>query len=197
MIKVVAFDFGGVLYTWDKINLLKNLAAELRIKSDSVDAAWEKSIGEFEKGRITEKVFWQRFFDFLGMKKRDLRKLRQIVIKQFKPMAQVIKLLKKLKKDHRVALLSNHTYWLNELEKKYHFKKWFDLLVISDHVGLTKPDEKIFRLLVRKAKVGAKEIVFIDDRVEYRKAAEKAGLDFISFKNYKQLLHDLKKLGVR
>ena len=78
-----------------------------------------------------------------------------------------------------------------------HFKKWFDILVISDHVGLTKPDERIFKLLVKKAGVKAKEIVFIDDRVEYRKSAEKAGLDFIPFKSYKQLLKDLKKLGVR
>ena len=67
MIKLIAFDFGGVLYTWDKSRLLHDLSKELDVKPGPVDHAWEKSITAFEKGRISEKQFWERFLKYLDI----------------------------------------------------------------------------------------------------------------------------------
>lgn len=196
MIKLIAFDFGGVLYTWDKSKLLHDLSQELKTKPGSVDNAWGKYISLFEKGKITEKQFWTRFLKFLNLKHSHSR-LSKIVLNQFKPIRKNITLLKKLKKNYPVALLSNHTDWLDALEKKYHFKKWFDLLIISKEQHCSKPEPAIFKLLIKKSKLKPKEIVFIDDYIDYQKAVEKAGLNFIFYSDYNSLVRQLKKLGIK
>lgn len=196
MIKLIAFDFGGVLYTWDKSKLLKDLAKELKTKPGSVDNAWGKYISSFEKGKITEKQFWTRFLKFLNIKHSHQR-LTQVVLKQFKPINKNIVLLKKLKKHHHIALLSNHTDWIDYLEKKYHFRQWFDFLVISKEQHCSKPEPAIFKLLIKKSKVKPSEIVFIDDYIDYQKAVEKAGLNFIFYSNHNLLVKQLKKLGIK
>jgi len=196
MIKLIAFDFGGVLYTWDKSKLLKDLSKELNIKPGSVDNAWGKYITLFEKGKISKKKFWTRFLKFLNINHSHY-KLNQVVLKQFKPINKNIALLKKLKQKYSVALLSNHTDWIDDLEKKYHFKKWFDTLVISKEQHCSKPDQKIFKLLIKKSNFKPKEIVFIDDYIDYQDDVKKAGLHFIAYTNHKTLLNKFNKLGIK
>ncbi len=196
MIKVIAFDFGGVLYTWDKAKLLHDLSQELKVAPTSVEIAWNDYIFPFEIGKEKEKDFWKDFLNFLDLK-YSTKKLHQIVFNQFKPMKRNIALLKKLKKHYPIALLSDHTDWIEELEKKLHFKKLFDFLIVSKDVGIKKPDKKIFNLLIKKAKVKPKEILFIDNRIEFTKPVKKSGIHFIFYNSYQNLIRDLKKLKIK
>ncbi len=151
MIKVIAFDFGGVLYTWDKAKLLRDLSRELKVAPTSVEIAWNQAVAPFELGKIKENQFWKKFLQFLDLK-HSPRKLHQIVLHQFKPMKKNIALLKRLKKNYRIGLLSDHTDWIDQLEKKFHFKKLFDFMIVSKQIGLKKPDKRIFSLLIKKSR---------------------------------------------
>ena len=72
----------------------------------------------------------------------------------------------------------------------------FDILVFSCKEGVRKPEKKIFELTLKKLGVHAPEAVFIDDKKENVKSAEKIGLKTVLFKNILQLKKELVSLSI-
>ena len=60
------------------------------------------------------------------------------------------------------------------VRNKYEFFSWFDEIVISGEVGLTKPDRRIFEALIARIGRTASECLFVDD-AERNIAAAKIG----------------------
>lgn len=196
MIKVVAFDFGGVIYTYNHNILMKDVSDELQQPIDQVTNAWKVPIIDYEKGKISEDEFWTIFLKVLNIN-HDKKILHKIVIDHFKPITGSLQILSKLQNKIIIGLISNQTSWIEDLDRKYKFKKSFDILVVSKDVSLRKPDKKIFQLFIKKAKVKPNEIVFIDDSIGYKESAESVGINFIQFINAKKLDADLKKYDLK
>jgi len=74
----------------------------------------------------------------------------------------------------------------------------FDVLVFSNEVGASKPDEAIYRHTL--GLLGLTErpeaAFFVDDLEENVVAARKLGLHGIVFRDANQLTNDLRRLGV-
>ncbi len=64
-------------------------------------------------------------------------------------------------------------------------------------MGLVKPDERIYNLILEKLTLEAKECVFIDDRKVNVEGAERVGIKTILFQNVKQLRKKLISYGIR
>jgi len=100
------------------------------------------------------------------------------------------------KKGYKIAILSDQWHLSKKaLVNKKDMKK-FDAVVISCDVGLRKPDPKIYRLVLKRLKLPAKNTVFIDNQKWNTKPARKLGMNTILFKNNKQAFKQLRKLGV-
>ncbi|MBM2821077.1 MAG: HAD-superfamily hydrolase, subfamily variant 3 [Candidatus Berkelbacteria bacterium] len=195
MIKTIAFDFGGVLYTYNHSKLMSDVSGELNLPVELVSKAWKKGIIKFENGEISEEQFWQIFLNELE-KKYDPKKLHEIVINHHQPIKGSLGVLEKLKGKVSLGLVSNQTDWIDDLDQKYHFKELFDMVIVSKEVFLRKPDKKIFQLLIGRSTAKANEIVFVDDSLEYGQVVKDVGLKFIHFRNPDQLESDLRKLNV-
>lgn len=150
----------------------------------------------FEKGKVSEKKFWQDFLAGLNIFYRNTRRLHNIVIDQFKPIEETIKITKKSRKKFTVGLLSNQTDWIDELEEKYHFRKMFDFVIISKEVKCRKPEKEIFDILIKKSKVKPNRILFIDDMKEYQEVVGSLGINFIYYQNLEKLKSDLRKFKI-
>ncbi len=76
-----------------------------------------------------------------------------------------------------VGIISNtneaHAYWLDEYLPEL---KEFDLVVLSNEVGLAKPDPEIYRLALEILDVSAEQALFIDDIAENVAAAQSCGI---------------------
>jgi epoxide hydrolase-like predicted phosphatase len=76
-----------------------------------------------------------------------------------------------------VAIISNtneaHAYWLDEYLPEL---QQFDLVILSNEVGLAKPDPEIFQLALELLTVDASQAVFIDDLAANVRAAQALGL---------------------
>lgn len=127
----------------------------------------------------------------------DKKILHQITINHFQPIPGSLKILADVQGKATIGLISNQTSWLYDLEKIYKFKKMFSILVASMDVGLRKPSKSIFKYFIKKAKVNPNEIVFIDDRIDYKEVTESVGMHFIHFRNPKQLRSKLKSYGIK
>ena len=76
------------------------------------------------------------------------------------------------------------------------YTKKFNAVIVSCDVGIRKPNPKIYKLVLKKLKLPAKNTVFIDNQKWNIKPAKKLGMNTILFKNNKQTLKELKKLKV-
>ena len=61
--------------------------------------------------------------------------------------------------------------------------KMFDALVFSCHETTHKPEEKIYKLVLDKLDVEPSEAIFIDDRPDYIRGADRVGLGTIWFRS--------------
>src|SRR3990172_7507911 len=137
MIKVIAVDFGGVYFTWSKEKFIRDLSEKLRVDYQTVERAHAEKIQDLHVQKITEKMFWDNFCKVIG-KEVDHSFLNKITYSQFHPRKSVINLMKKLRKKYRIVLLSNHTTWLDELDKKYRIYSNFDIVISSHRVKVQK-----------------------------------------------------------
>lgn len=206
MIKAIIFDFGGVCFYPGNIrqlliealfrsNLPKTKILEILL-NPTKKRKIKSVVEEFNSGKIDEQKFWKKIK--LAIKYEfDEKEIKKILISFNRPIKPVFKILKKLKKNYKIGLLTNNNVWLDEIEKKYNFYKYFDVIVNSYYAGVVKPSKKIYKIILEKLQLQATECVFIDDKKINVDAAKSLGFNVILYKNPNQLLKELKKLNVR
>ncbi len=91
----------------------------------------------------------------------------------------------------RLYGLSNWSYKVYEVIRKYPIFSLLDGMVISSEVHLLKPDVRIYQCLMEKYGLKAEECVFIDDRKENVEAARSIKMQGIVFVDALQLRCDL------
>jgi HAD superfamily hydrolase (TIGR01509 family) len=94
-----------------------------------------------------------------------------------------VHLIKKLKNNHTIYLLSNtNAIHIDALKKQLGNRKWlafcklFDKMYLSHELGLRKPDVKIFEYILKEQKLKAEEVFFIDDSPQHIASAKKIGI---------------------
>jgi HAD superfamily hydrolase (TIGR01509 family) len=94
-----------------------------------------------------------------------------------------VQLIKKLKNNHTIYLLSNtNAIHIDAFKKQLGNRKWlafcklFDKMYLSHELGLRKPDVKIFEYILKEQKRKAEEVFFIDDSPQHIASAKKIGI---------------------
>ena len=99
--------------------------------------------------------------------------------------------------DVRLFALSN---WSAETfpvaRPRYPFLDWFEGIVISGEVGITKPDERVYHHLLDRFGLDAASTVFIDDSAANVRAAREVGMIALRFEGGDALRRALADLGL-
>ena len=95
-----------------------------------------------------------------------------------------VKLIKKLKNNHIIYLLSNtNAIHIDAFKKQLGNTKWlafcklFDKMYLSHELGLRKPDVKVFEYILKEQELKAEEVFFIDDSPQHIASAKKLGIN--------------------
>ena len=81
--------------------------------------------------------------------------------------------------------------------RRYDFLDWFDGVLISGDVGVTKPDPRIFDELCDRFGLQPARTVFVDDRLDNVEGARRYGLVAVQFTSGVTLRESLRDLGLR
>lgn len=152
---------------------------------------------KFMLGQISENDYWK-----IVIKKNSLNisveELKKEIRKNFIEIKGVRDIIEKLKKrGYILVMLSNHgKEWVEYCENKYSYHKLFHSVIYSYQVKLSKPDKKIFNLLIAKLHLKPRECLFIDDNKNNVLAAESFGMKTIQFINVEDLEKNLKKFNI-
>jgi len=80
--------------------------------------------------------------------------------------------------------------------RKYSFMSLFEDVIVSGVEKVTKPDPRIYRILLDRTAIAAERTLFIDDRQENLRAAEKFGLQTHLFIDAETLAQDMADRGI-
>jgi putative hydrolase of the HAD superfamily len=126
-------------------------------------------------GKISARDLWQA----VGIDP----KLEDEYLQRFELTPGLPDFLKKAKsRGVEIWCLSNDlAEWSQKLRTRFGLEKYFRGFIISGDVGLRKPDPMIFRLLLERSGVPARQLLFVDDNPLNIVAAAELGIDSVLF----------------
>lgn len=195
MIREVIFDFGGVLA---EEGFKQGLRAIGREKGFDPEDFFNIS-GElvFQMGYINgssdEHSYWNAVREKTGVKGDD-QEFREEILKRFKLRPEMMEVVEKIKSSGLiVAILSDQTNWLDELNQRTPFHHHFNYVFNSFHFKKTKRDPSIFREVCAILGVQLEEVLFVDDNLENIGRAESQGFRTFHFKGVSEFQKEIKK----
>lgn len=191
MIKAIIFDFAGVIGSEGYWLWLKENITDL----DQTKDFFEELSHDVDRGTLAEKEFVAILAQKSG---KPADTIIAEIFKKIEINPEILGLMRKLRKNYKVALLTN---FLNELItqiiQRHSLAQYFDEMVISSREKLIKPDPEIFLRALERLGVKPVEALFIDDRQLNVDGSLRVGMKGLVYTTDKKLLEDLQALGIK
>lgn len=102
-------------------------------------------------------------------------------------IAGVFDVLDALKVKYRLAIVSNHYKWLGEYFKECKLYEYFESIIISEVVGIEKPDVRIMELVLNELDLLPKNCLYVGDHPLDVLCSKSAGMNcaWIAREDYK------------
>jgi len=197
MITTIIFDLSEV-YLTGLIGAEHRLEKILGIKANKIKTGLcGPELAAFFQGELTEDEYWLRIIE-KDKWKASTDELKKAVRKNFKEIEGTREIMEQLKRNgFRLGLLSVHAReWVAYCQRKFSYHKLFHSRLYSFEAAASKPDKKVYRLILKKLKARPENCIFIDDHLKNLVPAREMGMKTILFKNAGQLKKDLTALGV-
>jgi HAD superfamily hydrolase (TIGR01509 family) len=165
--KVIVFDITGVIFPhqpWVGDRPPKEKFAEI------------KRIGAvgYKKGSVTAETLRENIYR-AGLPKVELDAIYNSLTAIDE---KVVALIERLQEKYDLYSIANEAeHWTDIRDELTGFKKYFKKLYISVEVGVRKPDNEIYELLLNETGLDPRECLFIDDKKKNVDAA--IGLGFV------------------
>ncbi|MBI2547689.1 MAG: HAD-IA family hydrolase [Candidatus Aenigmarchaeota archaeon] len=196
-VKLIIFDLEKVLIpTWRNVFDLP----ELGIRKSSISEFFDDQNSlrkELQYGRVSEEEFWKQFIASTSLNV-TVEQMKIAVRKVLKPYLQVLDLVKSLKKNYKLCILSNFTKeWAEYLIDQYKLTEIFNEMFWSFQKGIKKPLPESYLQITEKFKMRPEECLFIDDKERNINGARSIGMKTILYTNLENLKKKLSENGVK
>lgn len=196
MIKTVLFDFGGVIAEEGFWEGLQAIGKEHGLDPEAFFRTVDALIYEtgYLIGISDETSFWNAVRIRTGIHCTDAE-LRAEILKRFILRPEMINSVDLLRsKGLIVAMLSDQTNWLDEIDRDAGLFRHFDRVFNSYRIHKSKRDATVFKDVC--AALGAKtgETLFVDDNINHIKRAQGQGLQTIHFTGREEYEKQMAKL---
>lgn len=195
-VTTVLFDFGGVLAEEGFRDGLLALSGEQHLAVDNMPEQGMRAIYDsgFVLGKGTAVDFWQLLHDRTGLQGGE-EELTCRILDGFVIRPGMINIVKGLKaRGYTTGILSDQTYWLDLLDKRYDFYKQFDHIFNSYYLGKGKQDPTLFTDIAKTLTISPNEILFVDDDAGNISRAREQGYQVLLFINMQKFLTELEKM---
>ena len=199
MITTIFFDIGGVLLTDGWGHDSRRAAAE------KFGLDWEEYCDRHEKvGHAieTNRMSLEQYLDrtiFYRPREFSREEFRAFIFAQSQPKPESIEIVTQLagSKKYFLATINNEILELN-VYRLEHFglRRYFPIFFSSCFLGLRKPDEAIYRLVLQVTQQTPDQCIFIDDREVNLECPRELGMSTILFRDVERLRSELRQAGV-
>ena len=195
----IFFDIGGVLATDGWGHESRRAAAEkFGLDWDEYSDRHEKVAHAIEINRMTLEHYLDRAI-FYRPRPFTREEFRDFIFAQSQSKPDSLKVVEELRQSGQyfMATLNNEILELNFYRiEKFGLGRYFAAFFSSCFLGLRKPDEAIYRMVLQVTQHAAEECIFIDDREVNLECPRELGMKTILFKDAAQLRAELAGHGV-
>ena len=195
----IFFDIGGVLLTDGWGHESRRAAAEkFGLDWDEYSDRHEKVAHAIEINRMTHERYLDRAI-FYRPRPFTRDEFRDFFFAQSQPKPDSLSVAEELGTSGRffMATLNNEIMELNVYRiEKFGLRRYFPVFFSSCFLGLRKPDEAIYRMVLQITQRTPEECIFIDDREVNLECPRELGIKTILFKDAAQLRTELVSHGV-
>ena len=194
MIKVIAFDYGGVLGTESQAwkTTFKKVLENANISYDEIIQIWKNHRPKLETGKEKIDAYW---IDVAKKQNIDPKKLSELYNNSITVDNQMLELAKSLKEKYKLVILSNDTKdWMDAKIKRFNLLDIFDQVYCSGNIGIAKPNKEIIDYVLNDLKIKPDELLFIDNQENNIESAKLLGIKTILFQNIETLREQLSEV---
>lgn len=202
-IKLIIFDLGGVLTqdNPDKKNPYITISEKYGLARDDFEKIIYTYFEDYHfKRTLSQYNFWRKTLEVIKKDVTDeeitevIEEFNNNMIGGFND--QMIQLLHNLSSNYKLVLLSNSS---REMEKAIFSSKcvrFFDRICLTHINSYKKSNPKAYAPILEDFKLDPKEVLLIDDKQKNLNGATSVGINTILFKNYSDLIEELKKMNI-
>jgi epoxide hydrolase-like predicted phosphatase len=194
MIKNLVFDLGNVLISFRPSEYFEKKQFPETIKSKILpDIFASNEWLMLDNGDISTAQAIDRIAAKSSLNREEIAHIFNLRTEIMFPLDSNVRLLPELKKKgYRLYYLSNFPIDIfEEIKTGYFFFTHFEGGVISSEVKFSKPDKRIFEILLEKYRLIPSECLFIDDIEENVKSAEASGMKGLVTYGSDDISHEL------
>lgn len=178
MIKVVAFDFVGVLVNEKDI--------DLSLEEDKL----ERLLGP----NLSDEDFIASARNIINDDSTIMSTVVSIINKLYKVKDKdIFKKVKEMNNNVKVTIATNHISPVKEFIIKSFDTDYLDDLVISAEIHKIKPDADFYEYLLDKYNIKPNELLFLDDSAKNIDGAKLLGINTIKVDNETDLIKEISK----
>jgi epoxide hydrolase-like predicted phosphatase len=199
MYKAICFDWTGVIFGYPGIKFSKAAAKIIGVSLEDFHRVYFTHNSKVNVDGIPLEDFATILSTELGKPNKKSAYIN--FVKNFpagKLNVAMVSLIKTLKESgYKVGLLSNKSKQDGTNIRSYDFTKYFDSILISEEIGLMKPQKEAFEMLIKNLDILPREMIFIDDVEKNFSTASEVGYTPVLFTNYNALVKELTSLEVK
>ncbi len=200
-VKLILFDLGNVVFHVNFEKVKQAILDQSDLTRKELDSKWEafeKLNHRFERGEISTAEMTSAVNDLwsLDLSESEFREVWNLIYEE--ALENIDRILSILRLHYKLAVLSN----TNEAHASFFPKLFtpqlqqFDKLFYSHELRSRKPEPACFQQVLDHYKMLPENVCFLDDRKENVEAAQAMGMAAIQVRDSKQMVQDLKKLGI-
>jgi epoxide hydrolase-like predicted phosphatase len=191
-IAAVVFDLDGVYFEHGTERFIEKLRTTYHLSPDAVKEVYLRSsqMQQYKRGEITGEEFWSYAIETWGIS-TTAEELLQFLADSYTQNPKVVELVHQLrKKGIKTAVCTNNfPERIAVLDKKFNFKKDFDVFITSYEEGVLKPQAQIFKIMAQRLGIEPAHIIMSDDKPENVEALQKLGFQsflYVGFDDFKR-----------
>lgn len=162
MIKWIFFDLGSTLldeelayreYTEECVKMLDSLGMDISV------SVYRGKMEEFAReGLDPIRATWNHF---APNHPRPLWTNRGV-----KPYPETVEVLETLSTEYQLGIIANQASEVRDLLEEWRLLPYFQVLILSEEVGIVKPNKELFEFALKKAGISANEAIYVGDRYD-------------------------------
>ncbi len=175
MIKIIAFDFVGVL------------AFEKDIKLTNTEEKLERMFGPNlnDNDYLNKAKKLKNDSNIIKTTKNIIEKLYEVQDKD---------IFKKLKKEYpniKLVIATNHLSYIRDFINKTFNTNYLDDLIISAEINKIKPNKDFYKYILNKFNIKPNELLFLDDNIKNIKEANNLNINTIKINKNDNTLEEV------